>query len=48
MSQKDGYFLEHCAVTRSSFITVLLVAAIELPVLMFVIYKVFTLSHCQY
>lgn len=33
MSEKDGYFLEHSAVTRFSFIKALLVAATVIPVL---------------
>lgn len=48
MSQKGWLlYVEHSAVTRSSFIIALLVAPV-LPVLLFVIYKVFRLSHSQY
>lgn len=48
MSEKDGYFLERSAVTTSGLIIALRVAATVFPVLLFVIYKVFNPSHCQY
>lgn len=45
-NKTDGYFLEHCAVTRSSFITATLVTTTVLPVLFvcFLHTQVFNLS----